>query len=635
VRPVRRAALRGYPTSLPQLMTNSAGPSQREIVLVAIEGDLDPGEEFSVPLDRPLNIGRSGRGLKVHDPLVSINHARISYNIRRGYVVEDLDSATGTWVDGQCIKGASLPIGVGTILRFGNTSFEVAPSNRIQPWMQAVAAISGGMLLFALLVFVVTALVSDNGVAQRIATHTNKKIHCNGDDTGSLAIPLEFRRKRGLAVSDVSIKQVTDLNKDGCDEVWLEVRERDDPHEVAITFGESFDDWRYLGEFPSTCTLPGKALQPTGPFDGTSMPPIECNGTRWVMGEGQSEYELYDSQGVVVFYNPVRRGFIDILATAGTTAPKGKKVEEGDDPPDASVSYAEQVKVGRFTLADPARFALFLSERGVSEPIHYLICETAFQDAVSAQVLPESKQITEQLNRGCINQLRLVTAAGEPEGRPIAVAFTEPGRRALIDDLTTFFGGNEDGLFLTSEQRSRIDAFRGDPGPLKGSVKLVGDTTTSGVVVFPPAARSTLDPTPRQLVETVGARAAPLAKTFHLLESKPHLTDPPGCADLEIRVNAFTSPGWRVLLPFNFAEAWDKGCSDSPRRLFKTTYHSLGESVHDGYAGPTHVRMMVETTKSGRGIEVIRARIGYRDGDAHPPPLNLEDKLPMQPVSEL
>src|SRR5690348_13810805 len=89
----------------------SADGKHRELVLVAVSGDVDAGEETLVPRETPLVVGRTSKGLQLHDPLVSIQHARISYDIRRGYVVEDLKSATGTWVDEECVKGESRPIG--------------------------------------------------------------------------------------------------------------------------------------------------------------------------------------------------------------------------------------------------------------------------------------------------------------------------------------------------------------------------------------------------------------------------------------------------------------------------------------------------------------------------------------------
>ena len=69
---------------------------QKELVLVAVSGDLDPGDETEIPLDKPLLIGRSSKGLQLTDPLVSIQHAEIRNEPRRGWVVEDLKSATGT-----------------------------------------------------------------------------------------------------------------------------------------------------------------------------------------------------------------------------------------------------------------------------------------------------------------------------------------------------------------------------------------------------------------------------------------------------------------------------------------------------------------------------------------------------------
>ncbi|MEO0600948.1 MAG: FHA domain-containing protein [Myxococcota bacterium] len=615
-------------------MSSAAGQPQREIVLVAVEGEIDPGMEYAVPADRPLAIGRSARGLQIPDPLVSIHHARISYHIRRGYVIEDLESATGTWVDEECIKGGSRPIGVGTVLRFGSTVFEVVPSNRVQPWMQAVAAISAGMLLFAILVFVGMSLVTPNNQSVKLGTPQNRKVRCNAEEVTSVDVPKEFRRQRGIAVEDMSIQAVTDHDKNGCDELWLRVEGH---RTLVVTFGTTLMDWKVLGDFPSLCKLPSRLPQ------DEHLPSVGCSGTRWYMPEGGDRYQIFEHDGVVVFYRPVATGMFDFGAQPAKAKAKAKgkkaKRKRGEAPepePAPRARFAPRVEVGRFTLDGEPAFSQFLVERGVTAPIHYLLCESAFADELDPQVLLDH-EATQGLNLGCLGQLNLETREGALEGDPIAIAFTETGRRALVDDLTTFFSGDPEGLFLNKARRNQIDQYRRDPGELRGSIKLFAETMEPAPPVkhfdFVPDIDTHIVSGPHQLIEHVRNTkgAAPRSRTYTLTKSTPYVLPTPGCAELRLKVHDFTSEGWETMVPFTFLEAAAQGCSPKPVRLFRAGYSALGRSVHDAVPsriGGLNARAVVETTATGKGVEVLRARLAVRDPKDVPPKLNQKASLP-------
>ena len=554
---------------------------------------------------------------------MSIHHARISYSIHRGYVIEDLGSATGTWIDEECIKGEDRPIALHTILRFGSTSFEVVASNRIQPWMQAAAAIAAGMLVFALLVFVGMALVTPRGQSPRIVPHRNQKIECNTDAVHSLAIPADFLRSRGIAVQHVRIHHVSDFDNNKCDEVWLRIRDR---YDVAITFGEGgFDDWVILGEFPSKCHLPTWSV----PTD--YLPSVGCGGTAWQFPDGGSKYEIFRHDGVVVFYRPVDHGLLGEL----TPRPAKKKKTKGkarrgalvDSAP--KVKFADRIKVGRFTLADPDKLAGFLLDRGISAPVHYVICEGAFPNEVEPQALFSGGAV-QDLGQGCINQLRLEGIDGV-HGQPIAFALTETGRKALLDDLTTFFGGDPEGLFLKADVRNRLEQYRADPGEHLGSIKLLADSTGDifGPLFDPiPNIDARASEEPRQLIESGTAQAAPRSRTFNLLsQGKWKVGGSPGsCADIRVEVHEFTSEGWENFFPFQFLDVREYGCHPNHQRLFTARYNGvIGRAVHDANpkdVGGLDVRAVVETHNTGRGIQVLRARIAVRDPNDLPPALN-------------
>src|SRR5690349_9276962 len=123
--------------------------------LVAVSGDVDVGAEWVFSVDEPLVVGRGSKGVQLPDMLVSLQHARISFDKKRGWIVEDLGSATGTWVDEECIKGTSRAITLGTRLRFGDTSFVVMNAKRapraLRYALVGLLVVAVGTLIFRLI----------------------------------------------------------------------------------------------------------------------------------------------------------------------------------------------------------------------------------------------------------------------------------------------------------------------------------------------------------------------------------------------------------------------------------------------------------------------------------------------------
>jgi pSer/pThr/pTyr-binding forkhead associated (FHA) protein len=101
--------------------------------LLAKEGPL-AGRRLQV--DASLTLGRGEADVVVDDPEISRRHAVI----RAGagfFVIEDLDSLNGTWVNGQRISGTAR-LEPGDIIRLGKTVLEVQaeePAARADaPW---------------------------------------------------------------------------------------------------------------------------------------------------------------------------------------------------------------------------------------------------------------------------------------------------------------------------------------------------------------------------------------------------------------------------------------------------------------------------------------------------------------------
>jgi pSer/pThr/pTyr-binding forkhead associated (FHA) protein len=88
--------------------------------LVAIEGPLR-GETFY--LDEPVvSIGRlESNDIRLEDPFVSRHHCLIR-NEGDEYMIEDLSSANGTFINGQRVNRVSL--GEGSLIEIGGSRFE-------------------------------------------------------------------------------------------------------------------------------------------------------------------------------------------------------------------------------------------------------------------------------------------------------------------------------------------------------------------------------------------------------------------------------------------------------------------------------------------------------------------------------
>lgn len=103
--------------------SNAAAPRRpmRTPSLVFVNGG-HAGESFAL-LPTTMTIGREhDNNVELKDPDVARYHARIVHE-RGNYVIEDLDSATGTWVNGKRTKRA--PLNHGDVVRVGSTEIAI------------------------------------------------------------------------------------------------------------------------------------------------------------------------------------------------------------------------------------------------------------------------------------------------------------------------------------------------------------------------------------------------------------------------------------------------------------------------------------------------------------------------------
>jgi len=115
------------PTSRPSTANPFGGLIAGEKSLDATRLVITSGskEGLELPLGRePLTIGRSSEsGLVIRDDYTSTHHARLIL-WDDGWVIQDLDSTNGTFLDGARVT-VPTPVPLNTPVRIGTTSFEL------------------------------------------------------------------------------------------------------------------------------------------------------------------------------------------------------------------------------------------------------------------------------------------------------------------------------------------------------------------------------------------------------------------------------------------------------------------------------------------------------------------------------
>lgn len=553
--------------------------------LVAIEGPLE-GSRHALDPKQSLLIGRSKRGIHIPDPLVSIEHAEISFTTDRFYVT-DLGSLTGTFIDDRRLDRTPAPLREGQRIRIGESTFLVVERKVRPAWLYPAI----GLVALAGVIFVVFAAFAIRPVRYEPVLDAGVVVRQYGTNAQTLAIPLGFVRTYGLDHRDLQVQRVTDFDGDGVDEVWLEGGGR----VRVITFGT--EGWRTIGDLPPGC------------FDraAATLPDQRCGSDIYAFHDGQ--YRLVGHDAVVAWvYTP--------------PPPPPPEAEPAPPPPPAIAPDPY-----RLTLVDDKRLTGFLAERGVIEPVHYLVCEEAIP-GVRAQALTNSGRIV-PLDPGCIDAISVVTGTGDEPfaGRvPVMFAFTAVGRQALLDDLTSFLSGAPDGLLLDPVDRARMDAIRAEPR----QAVMVRLSFLAEPSRYQPIASEELISLPRALAGsgTVPGRPERPARTVTLAGPGVARFDPPGCSELQVEAPSWHCVLARLCMPNDtFLTVRQVGCGEE-RELLVTPFGG----VSDGRDAHIEVRAVVEAHSGTNQVDVTRARLSWRvldaadaSADAGAPPVVRQD----------
>ena len=548
-------------------------PAPPRIELVVLDGP-DEGSRLRLEPPGPFPIGRSGKGLSLADPLVSIRHAEIRAE-RDRWVLRDVGSATGTRVGSEALEPeVDRPLAFGDVIRVGETSVRVTrPAVRLGLPLAAlgIVAVAAGLTT-------VLAMADVQLRSQERALTWHEPIRQGGARDARLHLSAPFLRERAIDASKLAIEAVTDHDSNGVDEVWL----KHGAEQIAVTF-DAGGAWRELGRFPEGCVTGGRTGEN---LRAAGFPSQRCPGRTYEYIDGA--YRVAHQEGAVVW----------VRERVEPEAPEGQEV----------VPVAEPVvRVAPHTVAvrRVEHLAGFLAERGVTEPIAWLLCESAFPE-----LRPQARTARGELvplGFGCHSDVRL--EGGQLAGEVLAVAFTAAGREGLLQDLEVFMTGGPDGLFATPEVRATLDTWAAEPGFVKGGTRVLFD---GGEQFFHPfATEGTLPSNPAPLLTTGSGRPAPPALTATLLTSGTAWLDAPGCARLELTTDSWSCHirsacvGSRTFLTVR-----EVGCGE-PRQILRVPYSG---GVFDAEVGDVRIRAQVDSSAVADGVEVWRARVGYRVG---------------------
>lgn len=120
--PAAAAASSAAAVAAPRPAVTTSEPTPRATRLVITSGAKE-GLEIDLP-EEQLTIGRSNEsGLVIRDDYTSTHHARL-LRWPEGWVIQDLDSTNGTFLDGvRVIVPTQVPLGA--TVKIGTTSFEL------------------------------------------------------------------------------------------------------------------------------------------------------------------------------------------------------------------------------------------------------------------------------------------------------------------------------------------------------------------------------------------------------------------------------------------------------------------------------------------------------------------------------
>lgn len=570
--------------------------------LVVLNGPLE-GTVVQLNPRAPLVLGRAKKGLQLIDPLVSLVHAEITWEGDR-YWVQDRGSATGTFVNDVRLTDRAVVLVPGMRIRLGETDLEVR--ERPQSILLRVLGVVAAVLVLGL--GVRSVMESIDIEYEPVIRWFEPVKQGAGYESPLLRIPTEFIRTHGVDHRDLKIEQVTDYDGNGISELWLAWS----GGREIVTF-RADGAWQTVAELRKDCRIKGRQLPEGLPAECYQVgrvatgvpeacrnqehehgfPDLDCTGTTYRFVDGR--YEVVQQDGVFVWMPPTEE--VDVPKVGGKKGEteKARRVKAGAPEP------------ALFTLLRPEQLAGFLVERGVAEPVHYVVCEDAVK-GIKPQALTDAGEIV-PLSVGCAGDVFVQGPTRKAEygdGLPVMFAFTGVGYEALLRDLAVYLSGFEDPAFMSADERAMFDVISREPIRRTGGVRLAFEGPER--VLVPIAAEDPLPARPRRLSAAEFAAAPPVSGATLLIDA-PGRYDLRGCGELDVQLS-----DWHCL--------FTKGCTETSTfaRLQVLGCAQPGPVVHIPYKrGVTRYKdddyvgtVSVESLDVDGQIDALRMRFAYR-----------------------
>jgi hypothetical protein len=382
-----------------------------------------------------LVIGRGKQTFDTMDPQVSTRHASIEWRTDR-FWLRDLGSANGTRVNGVEVGPEGIVLGDGDQIAVGESVLRFGVTRSLLPqWVYWVALFALVLSVPGFLQLLIDWRLWDRmnptiAAPDPVMGHGAEPVNPTGD---ALQVPLDrcFMREVASNGTDLATSRVTDFDGDGVSEIWVQ----GDTWERLYTFDRT-NGWQLLGELPLGCQFSvGSGFRSlvcgNQTYQFRSGLPFQPGQDRCARGSNKGRYELSRQGGPTVWLPH----------------------------PGGPIGVPTPYQVG---LKGEQDLAAWLGERGVSGPVHFIVCEDMFP-GMGAHVMTDQGFIY-RLQPGCTSTVGMGGGrATDYPGRPYAIAFTETGRKHLIEQLAVFLGGSESHHFMNAEQRAWWDAARRQP----------------------------------------------------------------------------------------------------------------------------------------------------------------------------
>lgn len=573
-----------------------------DLDLVLLNGPRE-GDVVQLSPSDPTRLGRSLKGYQIIDPLVSLQHSEVTWE-GDCYWIQDLGSATGTFVNDVRLTDKPMVVVPGMRVRIGDSILEVRKRPRSGIWR----LIAVGVAIFGVAAAIQQYRANISVRYNPVLVWATPVKQGGAVAKATVVVPPSFIRDTGVDNRGLKIENVTDYDDDGVNELWLTWK----GGRRIVTFdGEG--DWKTLADLEPDCQPRARTLDEALPAEcyteraqvktdlpeackrygqATGFPDLDCSGSTYRFVDGT--YVPAGMDGVLAWMSPFEEK--EVEEKVGKTVTKVKKhfPKEGTAEP-----YL-------FTLSKPATLAGFLAERGVTEPIHYLVCEDALPD-LRPQVLTQSGRIV-SLPVGCLGAIDLVgpTRANDyAEERPKMLAFTGTGYARLKEDLAVFLGGGDDDSYMDPRDRKLWQDLIKPPLRRQGGVRVVFNAPEQ--VVQPIAHEAPVPRGDRLLATEFAAPLPPLAWTISL--PKVGRYDVEGCSELDVKY-------------FDWHCSFSKGCGEGdPFMQIRNVGCGNKEPVTISYKAGEHIykdehlqgKVIIEAATAGRQIDVLRVRLSYTE----------------------